>query len=263
MIRSSNNSTIKSKTVWTKFKNQLTNMLNEINESKSRYVRCINPNTSKSPGIFDSKHCMRQLRTSGLVSAITVSRSSFPNRLPYESILGRFDTLVKCCYYNSKNSVVDNEWEKRDLFNNDKERATYLLDCLLQDYYHGSHDTTTTIDTNIIETSKTKSYVCGNNKVYFRAGVLEYIENQLFATHNKYAYTLQKSFKSLKFKRDIKRRILLRRQKGNRNLLGVEELKDDHDDPAVDYDICNGRYVFCINVAFDHLSVWNHSEKDF
>ena len=131
---SSNNCTIKSKTVWTKFKKQLTDMLNEINESKSRYVRCINPNTSKLPGVFDSTHCMRQLRTSGLVSAITLSRSSFPNRLPYESILERFDTLVKCCYYNSKNSVVDGEQEIRDMFGNDRERATNLLDCLLQDY---------------------------------------------------------------------------------------------------------------------------------
>lgn len=106
--------------------------------------------------------------------------------------------------------------------------------------------------------------MCGNNKVYFRVGVLEYIENQLFATHNKYAYKLQKSFKSLKLKRDIQRRIFLRQQKNSRNLLGVEELKDEMDDPAdpaIEYD-CNSQYVFCIDIAFDHLSVWNRNGKD-
>merc|ERR1712157_592025 len=82
-----NTSLIKAQTVWTKFKTQLTNMLDEINTSKSRYVRCINPNKFKLPGAFDLKHCVRQLRSSGLVSAITVSRSSFPNRLTYSTIL--------------------------------------------------------------------------------------------------------------------------------------------------------------------------------
>ena len=79
--------------VLTKFRQQLSSLMSLIEESRTRYIRCVKPNKSMLPKIMDHTHTVSQLESAGLVTAIIISRESFPNRLSYELVLERFRFL--------------------------------------------------------------------------------------------------------------------------------------------------------------------------
>ena len=54
------------------------------------YVRCIKPNTKKSPGSFDQELCLHQVRYLGLLENVRVRRAGFAYRQTYETWLGRY-----------------------------------------------------------------------------------------------------------------------------------------------------------------------------
>mmetsp|Transcript_24599 Transcript_24599/g.53004 ORF Transcript_24599/g.53004 Transcript_24599/m.53004 type:complete len:1710 (-) Transcript_24599:57-5186(-) len=138
--------------VVTKFKHQLTSLMSLIENSRTRYIRCVKPNKAMTPRIMDHSHTVSQLESAGLVTAIVISRESFPNRLPYELIMERFKFLeykFRDCHLNSGDITVD---------------AATLLSHLLAGITADSQQ------------GKVKPFACGKTKVYFRAGALELIE---------------------------------------------------------------------------------------
>lgn len=56
-------------------------------------MRCVNPNTKKAPGLIEPRVLLHQLRCSGLMAAVRISRAGFPCRLPRESFFARFACL--------------------------------------------------------------------------------------------------------------------------------------------------------------------------
>ena len=86
-------SNILAETVWTKFKAQLFRLMETLSETKTRYIRCIKPNSKKTPLIMEHISTVEQLRCAGVVAAVTISRSAFPNRLEHTSVLDRFKSL--------------------------------------------------------------------------------------------------------------------------------------------------------------------------
>ena len=81
-------------TVVTKFKSQLTQLMKSIESTRTRYIRCIKPNPIMAPGITHHRTTTTQLVCAGLVTAIAISRESFPNRLRYDVMSERFRCLV-------------------------------------------------------------------------------------------------------------------------------------------------------------------------
>ena len=75
--------------VVTKFKHQLTSLMSLMKESRTRYIRCVKPNKTMTPRMLDHPHTVSQLESAGLVTAIVISRESFPNRLSYELVMER------------------------------------------------------------------------------------------------------------------------------------------------------------------------------
>ena len=73
-------------TVVSKFKNQLINLMETIGATEVQYVRCIKPNAEKSSVIFNRSMVVEQLRSAGMIEAITISRSAYPNHLSYEYV---------------------------------------------------------------------------------------------------------------------------------------------------------------------------------
>jgi myosin-5 len=149
-------SSIVSATVWTKFKNQLTELMANISETRTRYIRCIKPNTLKQPRIMHHLSTVEQLRCAGVVAAVTISRSSFPNRLLHEQVLERFMCLDKS--YSRMHPDGDSSQIREDV----NELLTRILRSL-----------------QVEKDGKTvKGFVCGKTRAYFRAGSLEYLENK-------------------------------------------------------------------------------------
>eukprot|EP00578_Thalassiosira_sp_NH16_P027413 CAMPEP_0181092850 /NCGR_PEP_ID=MMETSP1071-20121207/9132_1 /TAXON_ID=35127 /ORGANISM="Thalassiosira sp., Strain NH16" /LENGTH=1679 /DNA_ID=CAMNT_0023175045 /DNA_START=150 /DNA_END=5185 /DNA_ORIENTATION=+ len=138
--------------VVTKFKHQLTSLMSLMKESRTRYIRCVKPNKTMTPRMLDHPHTVSQLESAGLVTAIVISRESFPNRLSYELVMERFKFLefkFRDCHLNSGDIKLDSET---------------LLNHLLGGMSSDSHQ------------GKVKPFACGKTRVYFRAGALECIE---------------------------------------------------------------------------------------
>lgn len=144
-----------SKTVLQKFRFQLKDLMNNIQDTTTRYIRCIKPNDNMTPKMTDHYTTMRQLECAGLVTAITISRETFPNRLGYDSTRERFDCLMTMHDAKYMDSVTD------------KEAVEYMLSNLLIQMVEEQAGGTMKVP-----------FACGNTRVYFRAGALEYLETK-------------------------------------------------------------------------------------
>lgn len=56
-------------------------------------MRCVNPNTKKRAGEVEGLALLHQLRCSGLMDAVRVTRAGFPSRMPHDKFSGRFGCL--------------------------------------------------------------------------------------------------------------------------------------------------------------------------
>lgn len=126
--------------VVSKFKSQLSQLLSSINKTRTRYIRCIKPNAEKLPRVMDHEMAIKQLNSAGIVTAITVSRETFPNNLPYEQVIDRFKCLVL------------EDMKSSDL----KEKTKKLLNVLLKKRE------------KMIDGKRMLPFACGKTKVFFR-----------------------------------------------------------------------------------------------
>ena len=81
-------------TVGTQFKTSLQELMTTIQTTNVHYVRCIKPNPNKSPTEMNHAMVVSQLRCAGVIEAIRISRSAYPNRLAHEEFLQRFRLFV-------------------------------------------------------------------------------------------------------------------------------------------------------------------------
>ncbi len=77
-------------TVSYKFKAQLALLMNDISATEVHYVRCIKPNSQKSPKSYEVDTVVSQLRCAGVIEAIRITRAAFPNKMSHEKFLRRF-----------------------------------------------------------------------------------------------------------------------------------------------------------------------------
>ncbi|RHY13005.1 hypothetical protein DYB36_009378, partial [Aphanomyces astaci] len=80
--------------VGTQFKSQLNALMEDIRRTHVQYVRCIKPNATKSDTLFSKSSVTSQLQCAGVVEAVKISRSAFPNRLTQDHCLDRFQMLA-------------------------------------------------------------------------------------------------------------------------------------------------------------------------
>ena len=88
-------STIIFESVTAKFKRQLTDLMQRIYAAQPHFVRCINPNSRKVARQLEPEMVLDQLRCSGLMEAVRVSRAGFPVRILHTDFVVRFNLLVE------------------------------------------------------------------------------------------------------------------------------------------------------------------------
>lgn len=165
-------SSIASDTVWAKFRSQLNVLMANIGETRTRYIRCIKPNSMKKPRVMQHLSSVEQLRCAGVVAAVTISRSAFPNRLLHEQVFDRFMCLDKGFHRQSTPTS-----DRSEIVAELQELLGRLLSSL----------ETINSDGKIV-----RGFVCGKTRAYFRAGSLEYLENRRLSAFGSLATGIQR-----------------------------------------------------------------------
>ena len=168
-----NESNIAAKTVWTKYRTHLTGLMADLRKTRSRYIRCIKPNTQKSPAMLEHNTVVEQLRCAGVIAGITISRSVFPNQLDNRVVLSRYSNIWDRKKYPSKKTdgMTPNQQCAEDC------RA--LMTCALKS------------KEELQRAHVIKAFAVGKTKTYFRSGALEWLENSRMSGLDTQAATIQ------------------------------------------------------------------------
>jgi myosin-5 len=153
--------------LWTKFKTQLNALMTSLSTTQSRYIRCVKPNTLKLPCVMQHMTTIEQLRCAGVVAAVTISRSAFPNRLDHQGCLDRFKVL-------SKAKKVEGEAVLEP-----KDAIIKLLTPPMVNFKNDGGD-------------NKPSFVVGLSRVYFKMGALEFLEAERMRSWDLWAVDIQK-----------------------------------------------------------------------
>ncbi|KAL3922001.1 MAG: hypothetical protein SGILL_002442 [Bacillariaceae sp.] len=167
-------------TVLTQFKNQLTSLMKGLNETQSRYIRCVKPNTLKKKLVMQHITTLEQLRCAGVVSAVTISRSAYPSKLDYDEVLSRYGML--------------NIGKPKGGYPNQKAEIDDMLTKLLKEFEYERKDG-----------SKSKAYALGKTRVYFKGGCLEKLESSRAKIWDKWAVKIQAPARGFVTRRRIMR----------------------------------------------------------
>merc|ERR1719312_560184 len=128
------------KTVSSYFKGQLDDLMTTLYKTEPHFIRCVVPNTHKIPGGVESGLVMHQYQCNGVLAGIAICRAGFPKKMTYPEFKARYNILAAKLVAKAKN---------------DKAAAGAVL--------------------IFIQLDKEK-YRCGHTKVFFRAGILGFME---------------------------------------------------------------------------------------
>merc|ERR1719317_1640638 len=129
------------KTVSSYFKGQLDDLMVTLYKTEPHFIRCVVPNTHKEPGGVESGLVMHQYQCNGVLAGIAICRKGFPNKMLYPEFKARYNILAAKLVAKAKN---------------DKAAASAVLD-------------------GAVKLDKEK-FRLGHTKVFFRAGILGYME---------------------------------------------------------------------------------------
>ena len=172
----------KKKAVLERFRLDLQGLMDSMKDTETRYIRCVKPNDTLTPGKVNHVTVMRQLQCAGLVTAIDLSRETYPNKLSLDFVADRFD-----CLMSEPDRGVLQEMPPYD-------KAQYMLSKLyapLLEIYRNCEFT--------------MPYACGKTKVYFRSGALEMLESLRFEFFSKWATIIQKNARQWLAKQKVER----------------------------------------------------------
>merc|ERR1719420_2925717 len=109
-------------------------------KTEPHFIRCVVPNTHKQPGGVEPELVMHQYQCNGVLAGIAICRAGFPNKMLYPEFKARYNILAAAAVAKAKN---------------DKAAAGAVLD--------------------LIKLDKEK-FRLGHTKVFFRAGILGFME---------------------------------------------------------------------------------------
>jgi len=151
------------------FKSSLIELMNTINSTDAHYIRCIKPNEAKEAWKFEGPMVLSQLRACGVLETVRISTAGYPTRWTYEEFAFRYYML---CHSHQWTTEI-------------KDMAHNILKKALGDVGH----------------QKADKYQLGLTKVFFRAGMLAYLENLRSARLKSCAIMIQKNLRAKYYRR--------------------------------------------------------------
>ncbi|KAI6802921.1 myosin-2, partial [Hortaea werneckii] len=151
------------------FKSSLIELMTTINSTDVHYIRCIKPNEAKESWKFEGPMVLSQLRACGVLETVRISCAGYPTRWTYEEFALRYYMLISSQQWTT---------EIRDM-------ANAILSKALGE---GKND-------------GTDKYQLGLTKIFFRAGMLAFLENLRSNRLNDAAIMIQKNLRAKYWRR--------------------------------------------------------------
>jgi myosin-5 len=151
------------------FKSSLIELMNTINSTDVHYIRCIKPNEGKEAWKFEGPMVLSQLRACGVLETVRISCAGYPTRWTYEEFALRYYMLVPSSQWTS---------EIRD-----------MADAILRKALGTGNG------------QGLDKYQMGLTKIFFRAGMLAFLENLRTNRLNDCAIMIQKNLKAKYYRR--------------------------------------------------------------
>ena len=151
------------------FRSSLIELMHTINNTDVHYIRCIKPNEAKESWKFEGPMVLSQLRACGVLETVRISCAGYPTRWTYEEFALRYYMLVH-----------SSQWAAEI-----RQMANAIL-------------------TKALGTSSGKGldkYQLGLTKIFFRAGMLAFLENLRTDRLNQCAILIQKNLKAKYYRR--------------------------------------------------------------
>ncbi|KIV90926.1 hypothetical protein PV10_05527 [Exophiala mesophila] len=146
------------------FKSSLIDLMQTINNTDAHYIRCIKPNEAKESWKFEGPMVLSQLRACGVLETVRISTAGYPTRWTYEEFALRYYML---CH--------SNEWTT--------EIRKMAQNILVKALGATAHE-------------KTDKYQLGLTKIFFRAGMLAFLEDKRSARLKQCAIMIQKNLRA-------------------------------------------------------------------
>lgn len=151
------------------FKSSLIELMQTINSTDVHYIRCIKPNESKEAWKFEGPMVLSQLRACGVLETVRISCAGYPTRWVYEEFALRYYMLIPSTQWTT---------EIREMGNN------ILRKALGEPKNDG-----------------TDKYQLGLTKIFFRAGMLAFLEGLRTARLEDAAIMIQKNLRAKYYRR--------------------------------------------------------------
>ncbi|KAF9368899.1 Myosin type-2 heavy chain 1, partial [Podila verticillata] len=172
------------------FKGSLIQLMDTISSTNVHYIRCLKPNEAKQPWAFDAPMVLGQLRACGVLETIRISCAGYPSRWSFPEFVERYYMLVNSAHWG---------------FDTQKMCSAIL-------------------ESSIKEADK---YQVGLTKIFFRAGLLAYMEKLRTDKLNMYATLIQKNMRRFVCQKryQIARRAAIKLQCLARKLYAEKQLR--------------------------------------
>merc|ERR1712223_1432874 len=128
------------KTVTSFYKGQLDDLMKTLYATDPSFIRCVVPNTHKQPGMVEPGLVMHQYQCNGVLAGIAICRAGFPNKVLYPEFKERYNILAAAAVAKAKK---------------DKDAAGAVMKTIALD---------------------PEKFRLGHTKVFFRAGILGFME---------------------------------------------------------------------------------------
>ena len=151
------------------FKSSLVELMNTINSTDVHYIRCIKPNEGKEAWKFEGPMVLSQLRACGVLETVRISCAGYPTRWTYEEFAMRYYMLIPSTQWTTE--ILD--------------MARAILRKALGERKEDSTD----------------KYQLGLTKIFFRAGMLAFLENLRTNRLNNAAIMIQKNLRAKYYRR--------------------------------------------------------------
>lgn len=146
------------------FKSSLIELMQTINSTDAHYIRCIKPNEAKESWKFEGPMVLSQLRACGVLETVRISTAGYPTRWTYEEFALRYYMLCR-----------SSEWTT--------EIRKMAQNILVKALGATAHE-------------KADKYQLGLTKIFFRAGMLAFLENLRSARLKECAIMIQKNLRA-------------------------------------------------------------------
>ena len=151
------------------FKSSLIELMATINSTDVHYIRCIKPNEGKIAWKFEGPMVLSQLRACGVLETVRISCAGYPTRWTYEEFALRYYMLVPSAQWTSEIRKMADTILKKALGSGSK--------------------------------AGVDKYQLGLTKIFFRAGMLAFLENLRTSRLNECAVMIQKNLKCKYYRR--------------------------------------------------------------